>query len=59
MKMIIVIIPKFNHYTILTQSYFIDGSEFKTQNEIVEVLKLIGLVNERDFTCDIIYKNEI
>lgn len=59
MKMVIVIIPKFKHYTILTQSDFIDGNEFTTQNEIIKILELLGLVYERDFTCDVIYKNEV
>ena len=55
MKLIVVIIHKTNYYTIISEDDFIDGNEFKTQNQIVEVLQLLGFTRD-DFTCDLIFK---
>ena len=55
MKFIVLVIPKFNFYNILFEDEFLDHNEFRTQNQIIEILKLIGL-NREEFTCDICYK---
>lgn len=56
MKFIIVIIPRYDFYTILFEDDFISNNEFRTQNQIIEVLKILGF--ERDeFICDLCYKS--
>ena len=49
---IVVIIPKWDFYTILFEDEFIQKSAVVTQNEITEVLKKLGLKYGKDFTCD-------
>lgn len=56
MKFIIVIIPKFDYYTILFENDFIDNNEFRTQNQIIELLKILGFERE-EFICDLCYRS--
>lgn len=57
MKFIVVIIPKFNYYNIIFEDDFINHNEFRTQNLIIEVLKLLGF-NDKDYICDLCYKTK-
>ena len=54
-KFIVVIIPCFKFYKIIFEDEFIDNNEFKTQNAIIEILKLLGLDNNQ-YTCDLCFK---
>ena len=53
MKIIVVVIPKINYYHIITEEEFFDNNEFRTQNFIIEVLKLF--LEREEFICDLIY----
>ena len=52
MKYIVVRIK--DYVRIIFKDEFIDGNEFRTQNEIIEVLKLLH--NEKDFSVELYYK---
>lgn len=54
---IVVIIPKWNFYTVIFEDEFIQKNACRTQNEIIEVLKTLGLKYEKDFTCDLCTKD--
>ena len=56
MEFIVLIIPKYNFYKIIFEDEFLDHNEFKTQNQIIETLKLIGLPRD-SFTCDLCIKD--
>lgn len=51
MKAIIVILPN-KDYTIIPESKFLQNNEFRTQNQIIEILDLLNI---KDYVCDIIY----
>ena len=57
MKFIIVIIPRYDFYNILFENDFIDSNEFKTQNQIIEVLEILGFKRE-EFICDLCYRSK-
>lgn len=52
MKYIVVIIPELKFYKVIFEKDFINGNEFRTQNEIIDVLKTLGLKRE-EFVCDL------
>lgn len=56
MKFIVVIIHKINYYSIIWEDNFIDDNEFKTQNNIIETLNLLGLEKDKDYICDLCFK---
>lgn len=56
MKFIVVIIHKINYYSIIWEDSFINGNEFRTQNNIIETLNLLGLEQDKDYICDLCYK---
>ena len=58
MKYIVVIIPKFKFYKVIFEKDFIDGKEYRTQNEIIQVLETLSLEYNRDFTCDLLTEKE-
>ena len=51
MKYIVVIIPEFEFYKVIFEDEF-EGTEFQTQNKIIETLKLLGLTRD-DFIVDL------
>lgn len=52
MKYIVVRIK--DYVRVIFEDEFIDDNEFRTQNEIIEVLKLLH--NEKDFSVDLYFK---
>lgn len=48
-----IVIRLKNEVKVLFEDEFIDGNEFKTQNEIIEVFKL--MFNEKDFEVELCY----
>ena len=55
---IIVIIPKYNFYKVIFEDEFIENDEYKTQNLIAEVIKLLGF-NSKEYICHLCYKEKI
>lgn len=56
MKFIVVIIHKINYYNIIWEENFISDNEFLTQNTLIQTLNLLGLEQDKDYTCDLCYK---
>ena len=54
MKYIVVIIPAFEFYKVIFEDEFV-GTEFQTQNKIIETLKLLGLKRD-EFIVDLYQK---
>lgn len=52
MKYIVVRIK--DYVRVIFKDEFIDSNEFRTQNEIIEVLKLLH--NEKDFSVELYFK---